>query len=359
MVSRLDSPRVLVVDPDGRSRLRASSILVEDGFAVEESDDYLDIVDRFVSGACYDVIVTEAGPNGEGEVLARRVSLMDPAVATVLIGNEVVITGPEALRAIRSGAFDVLGSGFSSTEFRQVIQRAAARRKLLLRDRRAADRIEKEIQRREAGVLGLREFLPGATLGQTDRFLRAARRVVDSIEAADSVAPSGHGVRVEGYATFLGRESGRLDEQDVFYLAVAALFHDIGKVRSEDRYAPAHAHPVVGGRMVRALGGLNLERSIRHHHERFDGAGFPEGLRGDEIPFEAQLLAVADSFDHMTCPRPGAESLTAEEAVEELLKGSGSQFAPAVVDLVRKNVRAMGRADQSDLEVGADFARAS
>ncbi len=367
MAPRLDSTRVLVVDPDGRSRLRTSSVLLEDGFSVEESDDFLDVVDRVKAGARYDIIVTEAGPQGEGEALTRRFSLLDPSIATILIGNGSGLTGPQALRAMRSGAFDILASTFSSTEFRHVIHRACARRNLLLRDRRATDRIEEEIRRRERAVRGLRGFLPGtgfpvaATVSdQRERFLRAARRFMNSVETADPVASSpGHAMRVERYATFLGRQSGHLDDRDIFHLAAAALFHDIGKIRSEDSDTHVRSHPVIGGRMVRALHGMDLEPSVRHHHEHYDGAGFPDGLRGDEIPFEAQILLAADGFDHMTHPQAGEGSLPAQAAVEELVKGSGRLFAPGVVEIVRANADALDRAGPSGPKEPVDFARAS
>lgn len=341
-------------------------MLVEDGFSVEESDDFLDVVDRIEAGARYDVIVAEAGLHGEGEALILRISLIDPSIATVLIENGPGLTGPEALRALRSGAFDILASTFSSTEFRQVIHRASARRNLLLRDRRASDRIEAEIRRRENGLLGLRGFLPGpgfpgaaGASDQRERFLRAARRFMDSVEAADEVNPAGHAARVERYATLLGTRSGKLTERKVFHLAAAALFHDIGQVRSEDRDSLPRAHPVIGGRIVRALPGMDLEPAVRHHHERHDGSGFPDGLAGNNIPFAAGILRAAVSFDLMTRPRPRGEPLSAEAAVEELVKGSGRQFAPGVVELVRRNADALYRAGQSRPDGPADFAQAS
>jgi HD-GYP domain-containing protein (c-di-GMP phosphodiesterase class II) len=145
----------------------------------------------------------------------------------------------------------------------------------------------------------------------------------------------------------------------MFQLAAAALFQDVGSVRIEGGHVDVAAHAVVGGRIVRALHGLDLEPGVRHHHERYDGTGFPDGLRGDQIPFDAQIVLAADTFDHMSHPRAGEAPLTAEDAVQEMVKGSGRQYAPDVIEIVCTDARGLYRAGESLPEEPADFARAS
>jgi HD-GYP domain-containing protein (c-di-GMP phosphodiesterase class II) len=92
-------------------------------------------------------------------------------------------------------------------------------------------------------------------------------------------------------------------------------------------------HSIVGERILRAVPGLGpVARMVRHGHERFDGNGYPDGLRGDEIPLGSRIVLVCDAYDAMTSPRPYRDALTPQEAVAELVAGSGTQFDPRVVD---------------------------
>jgi putative nucleotidyltransferase with HDIG domain len=161
------------------------------------------------------------------------------------------------------------------------------------------------------------------------------------LEARDPSA-RGHTVRVtalvRAVAWRLGWDDGRLEA-----LELGARLHDIGKVivpaailrkpgpLDPDEVAQIRRHPEVGARLVRPLA---LSRAavacILFHHERWDGAGYPYGLGGDEIPLEARVLAVADAYDAMTSFRPYRAALTPPEALEELSRCAGTQFDPQI-----------------------------
>jgi HD-GYP domain-containing protein (c-di-GMP phosphodiesterase class II) len=98
-------------------------------------------------------------------------------------------------------------------------------------------------------------------------------------------------------------------------------------------------HPVIGGRIVRTLHGFNLEPAVRHHHERFDGKGYPSKLKGEAIPLESRMILIADTFDAMTSDRPYRRALRTEQALDELQRFAGTQFDP---DLVKVMVAAGG-----------------
>jgi putative nucleotidyltransferase with HDIG domain len=128
-------------------------------------------------------------------------------------------------------------------------------------------------------------------------------------------------------------------------LRFAGLFHDIGKLRvpdailtkpgplSQDEYTVIRRHPQDGAAIVSHLGRLrDAVPFIRHHHERWDGAGYPDGLSGDAIPLEAAIVGLADAWDAMTTERPYSRALSVEDAGSEILRGRGTQFAPSVVD---------------------------
>jgi len=177
-------------------------------------------------------------------------------------------------------------------------------------------------------------------------FVSSIQAHARSIEAKDAYT-AGHCDRVDLYAELLARKMGGFDENWIFNLKVASILHDIGKigVRSAILCKPAaldsaefqemQTHPVIGGRIVRTLYGFNLEPMVRHHHERYDGKGYPNGLKGDKIPLESRMILIADTFDAMTSDRPYRRAMTTEQALEELRRFAGTQFDPDLVSAIQ------------------------
>ena len=110
------------------------------------------------------------------------------------------------------------------------------------------------------------------------------------------------------------------------------------------------SHPVIGSRIVRTMEGFSLASSVRHHHECFDGQGYPDGLKGDRIPIEARLILAADTFDAMTSNRPYRRALSTEKAIDEFEKCSGRQFDPEVVGLMVQAASALEEAREKSTE---------
>ncbi|MBC7218435.1 MAG: HD domain-containing protein [Candidatus Caldatribacterium sp.] len=146
-----------------------------------------------------------------------------------------------------------------------------------------------------------------------------------------------------GYAFEIARSLG-LDEERARLVRWAALVHDVGKIfipqeilRKPARLTPEEydlvkLHAIKGEELLLSIKGLeSIARIVRHHHERFDGTGYPDGLRGEEIPLEARILAVVDAFEAMTSDRPYRRAMSVDEALEELKRFSGTQFDPEVV----------------------------
>ena len=176
-----------------------------------------------------------------------------------------------------------------------------------------------------------------ATLLETIETLNAA------VEARDPYT-SGHSQRVRRVSLAIGREL-RLPARQLGALATAALFHDIGKIgmpdsilTKPDKLDRAEAeimreHVTRGAEIVSRISSLkNSVPAIRHHHERWDGFGYPDRLSGPDIPVEAAIIAIADSWDAMTTDRPYATALDVDEAMLQIHAGRGKQFNPAVVD---------------------------
>lgn len=173
--------------------------------------------------------------------------------------------------------------------------------------------------------------------------LEAVETLNATVDAKDPYT-AGHSQRVQRIALALGAELG-LPAERLDALRFAGLFHDIGKLGvpdailtkperlTDEEYALIKRHPDDGARIVGRLHRLHgAVPAIRHHHERWDGHGYPGGLAGDEIPVEAAVVGLADAWDAMTTDRPYSPARPLADAAEEIRRNRGTQFAPAVVD---------------------------
>ena len=174
--------------------------------------------------------------------------------------------------------------------------------------------------------------------------LSAVYALVSVVEARDRYV-YGHSRRVNTYAVALAEAIG-LSPDKVSRVSTAALLHDIGKIGIPDEvlnkktkltaenWEAIKAHPRLGTNIVSNIPQLlRCADSILYHHERWDGSGYPEGLKGEQIPLESRILAIADSFEAMSSARPYRPALSREEVMEELRKGTGTQFDPSLVEV--------------------------
>jgi putative nucleotidyltransferase with HDIG domain len=166
---------------------------------------------------------------------------------------------------------------------------------------------------------------------------------VNAIESKDRYL-KGHSARVSLYAGEIAQALGMTGEM-VDVIRRGAMLHDLGKLSimdtilskpdrlTADEFAIIKSHPLVGAKILEPLRFLSRETcAVRHHHERFDGTGYPDGLRGEDIPLVARVVTVADVFDAITSNRPYRTALPLAAAREEIARGSGSHFDPVVVD---------------------------
>lgn len=168
--------------------------------------------------------------------------------------------------------------------------------------------------------------------------------LLTALDAKDKYT-AGHSVRVADYAIKIAHQLG-MDEENIKLIEEAALFHDLGKIAISERilnkpsiltkeeYDRVKQHPAIGEQIVQASGVLEkMAHIIRSHHERIDGQGYPDGLTADAIPLEAQVLAVADTFDALVSNRPYRKALPVEQAIKVLREVRGSQLNPKIVDI--------------------------
>ncbi|HYP47727.1 MAG TPA: HD domain-containing phosphohydrolase, partial [Thermoleophilaceae bacterium] len=188
-------------------------------------------------------------------------------------------------------------------------------------------------------------------------YVATVRMLADAIEAKDPFVRS-KSDRVSRYVAAVAERLG-FDQGQRERLVFAALLHDVGKIGISERIllkpgpltdqerTLCELHPRIGSRIIENVPGLSeMMPAVLHHHERYDGSGYPSGLKGEEIPLEARIVCVADSFSAMTSKRPYRDGMSAAWACEELKRCAGSQFDPKVVALFVDEVQSRPPSDQ-------------
>lgn len=176
------------------------------------------------------------------------------------------------------------------------------------------------------------------------------RALINSLEAKDEYT-RGHSDRVTEYAMVIGQKL-RFDHDELTRLYYGAILHDIGKIGisedilnnplslCRDEFDCMKKHPEIGATIVSSIDYLkNIAPSILYHHERFDGSGYPKGLKGTEIPLHARIIAITDALDAMSSTRTYRNSLTEDKTIREIIHCAGTQFDP---DLVKILFEALG-----------------
>jgi putative nucleotidyltransferase with HDIG domain len=235
-------------------------------------------------------------------------------------------------RAFRAGACDFLTKPFSLDELRDRMQVAEERRREMLREREAdqtkTERLERLAARFDGMVRGV---------------VSSLAMVLDTKHPQTRAHSDRVALRVAEVASAL-----ELPAEDVEALYVAGLLHDIGKIAvdstileksgklDEEEFDQIRSHPAESARIVDpvALSPVVVD-AIRHHHERWDGEGYPDGLAGEAIPLAARILAVCDAFDAMTNERTYRPALPVSEGLARLQAGAGKQWDPAIVEVLR------------------------
>lgn len=192
--------------------------------------------------------------------------------------------------------------------------------------------------------------------------LGTLQALITAVDAKDSYTAR-HSLAVTEYALAIGRRLG-LDEHRLQNLERAGLLHDVGKIGvaenvllkpsglTDEEWLEIRDHSDIGARIIESIPFLrDLVEVVRHHHERWDGAGYPSGMAGEKVPQESRILAVADAFDAMTSDRPYRQALSLTIAREELMRGRGIQFDPHVVDALLQAL------DYGEVSVGRIHAR--
>ncbi|GAB6153179.1 HD-GYP domain-containing protein [Desulfosporosinus burensis] len=182
-----------------------------------------------------------------------------------------------------------------------------------------------------------------------ENYLNTVEALVQALEAKDTYT-SGHSARVGKLAVAMA-EGLEMNDDKIESLKYAAVLHDVGKIGVSEiilnkegklldsEWESIRSHPVMGQTIIKSIKFLfDIGQVVRHHHERFDGNGYPDGIKGTEIPLESRIIAVADTYDAITSDRSYRKGSTHDEAIAELRKVAGSQLDPAMVEIFCKVV---------------------
>ena len=324
--------RVLIADDEPEIRAVLAELLQKsyDCEAVGSAEAALERLGRRE----FDLVISDIMMGGmTGLDLIPHVRRLAPDAVVVMISG--VQTVESAIGALRAGAFDYVMKPFDLEHVEAAVVRALEHQSLRASKRRYENYLEEMVAQRT---------------GELDRALRsledAYRTTLKALTATHETRDAethGHSERVVNFSLRLGREL-RLDAERLMALEFGSLLHDIGKIGvpdailrkpaklTEGEWIKMREHPLHGQRILVGIEFLEgAARVVAQHHERWDGSGYPAGLRGEQIDLNARIFAVADAFDAMVSDRVYRRGRPYEEAAAELEKFSGSQFDPAVV----------------------------
>ena len=273
-------------------------------------------------------------PGMSGLEMLPFVKGISPNTVVVMISG--MQTVESAIGALRLGAFDYLMKPFDLRQVEAVVKRALEHYGLIVAKQRYENHLEELVEQRTAEL--------DKTLNSLEDAYRSTLRALTSaLETRDSET-HGHSERVVTYSLRLGREYG-LSSEKLKALEFGSLLHDIGKIGvpdsilrkpgklTEEEWVKMREHPIHGQQILRGIEFLEgAARVVAQHHEKWDGSGYPLGLREEEVDVCARIFAVADAFDAITSDRVYRRGKSYQEAAQELDDWAGRQFDPKVVE---------------------------
>ena len=281
-------------------------------------------------------------PGTSGVDLVPQALEIEPDLAILML--TAVNDATSAALCMQRGALDYLTKPIELADLGRAVQRALKRREMHLENRHLNQWLKEEVTTRTAELQRERHRL--------ERVSTATLEVlVNALEAKDPYL-RGHSARVADLSANIATETG-LSEEDVERVRMAGRLHDLGKIGTRDavvnkegpltadEFEHVKQHVIIGAQILAPLVHLgDIVAMVKSHHERFDGSGYPDGLRGEDVPMGGRIIAVAEVYDALTTARPYQEKMTPEQAVERMAELSGTVLDPRVYEAL---VRLVGR----------------
>lgn len=327
--------KILVADDDSMVRATVSRILEMFGHSVVLVDDGKYVAE--VVDDSFDVILLDINmPGMDGFETIRFLNTLDYDIPVIFLTGAGSMDN--AVKAINLGAYDFLTKPIEDLDiFNVKIRRAVEKRMFIRRERHYKRELEDDVRAKAAELEETNKLLLMYSQSLENATVQLMTSLQNAMEEKDFYT-AGHTIRVTEYAVLLGLAMN-IPEKDLVVLRRAAQFHDIGKLvidlsciqkpgkLTDEEWTLIQKHPSIGANIIKPLGFMKKEQFIiRHHHERMDGKGYPEGLAGKDLDVLTKILMVVDSYDAMTSKRNYRRNMSMEEAVRELNRCAGSQF---------------------------------
>jgi putative nucleotidyltransferase with HDIG domain len=331
--SREVGSNILIVDDDSAVRDVIAVLLAEEGYTVTASPNAEQAVELAGRGEVHLVISDLKMPGHDGLWLLDQLRKEHPDTAVIML------TGfgdtEAAVECLRRGATDYLLKPPKITDLIRSIERALSRRRIDLARRRYQKRLERKVQDKTAELTNTLQELEGS-------YQTTLLALVAALDAREHET-SDHSQRVVRFTKCMARVIG-FSGQELADIGRGALLHDIGKIGvpdsillkpgplTKEEWVEMRRHPDIGFQILKGIPFLQKAAEIvLAHQERFDGGGYPNGLKRQEIPIGARIFAIADTFDAITSDRPYRKGQSYDAAREEIKRCSNTQFDPDCV----------------------------
>lgn len=320
--------RILIVDDDETIRSFFYQALTNIGYICETAENGKLAVDIVKSQDNFDSVLLDVQmPVLNGIETLKQIIQHDPDLSIIMVSASTEIEDVKS--ALKEGAYDYIFKPFNVVEVEAVIQRSIERTKLIKQNRDYQLNLENKVKKQ---TMELVKLYSGT--------LEAMVLALDLREKETGY----HSYRVTEYALTLAKKL-ELSDHDLSVIAKGALLHDIGKIGvpdnillkpgklTDEEWEIMKTHPMLGYELLRNIDFLEESAQIvLHHHERFDGKGYPVGLVGNQIPLGARLFSIVDTLDALTSKRVYKEAISFEESIERISEASESFFDPWIVE---------------------------
>ena len=324
--------RILIVDDEEVIRRLLRQKLSSEGYQCQEAGNAAQALDELRSKPVALVILDIKMPGKLGIELLPELRASYPDTA-VIMATAITDTST-AIQCMKQGAYDYLTKPFNLDEVVLNVNRALEKRRLVLENRAYQQHLEEMVEKQAKKIRAA--------------FLNAITALAYALEAKDKYT-SGHSQRVTKISVAIVKKLG-MPQGSINEIRLAGLIHDIGKIGvresvlnkpaklTDDEFKHIKSHCEVGEHILTPIvEDEEILKMVRHHHERYDGTGYPDRLKGEQIPLGARILAVADTYDAMTSERPYREAMIDETAYAEIERCKGTQFDPEVTDVFLRN----------------------
>ena len=326
---------ILIVDDERVIREVLSERLTEVGHRCTVAPNAFDAL-KAVGEQSFDLVLCDIDmPGKDGISLLQDIKGEHPEMDVVMVTG--VVDTDTAIRAIRLGASDYLTKPFNLEEVVITVDRLLDKQRLVRENREYQVGLEQKVQER--------------TRQLEDAYRVTLEALVAALDIRDTETQD-HSIRVARFTYMLAEKMG-VTEPAISQMRWGALLHDIGKIGMADavlnkpgaltdhEFAILRDHPTIGAQILSPLSSFApYILATKHHHERFDGRGYPDGLSGSDLPLSVWIIAIADAFDAMTSTRPYRKGKPISFAIQQLEMGMGTQFHPecaqAFIEVLRE-----------------------